>query len=135
MLFRSESKDSQLENILENINQLILKASNRVWADDYEAEVFIRVMGSEDYFKTDRFYCYCKDEPKGDEYGTINFPSYSRANEFISEMKVLYPDISYLVISESTILTDDEVTTLWRNPDYMERWKYDDDVRCEDDED
>ena len=126
-----ETKDSQLQDILDQIDDLISKASNRVWADDYEAEVFIRVMGSEDYFKKDRFYCYYFKSDSDDENGTINFPSYTKANKFINDMKELYPDISYLVISESTILTDDEVTALWRNPEYMERWQYDDDVAYE----
>ena len=121
-----ESKDGKLLDILDDIDKLLIKSSNRLWDDDYEVSrevikpVYIRVIGSEDYFRTDRFYCsdytICSDG--------INFPDLNSAYKFVDKMNSLYPDISYLVISENHVISEAEVIRLWRNVNFKERWEY-----------
>ena len=107
-------------DILDNIDKLILRARNRAYEYEVTRPVYIRVIGSEDYFRTDRFYCsdytICSDG--------INFPDLNSAYRFVDKMNDLYPDISYLVISENHVISEAEVIRLWRNDNFKERWEY-----------
>jgi len=76
----------------------------------------IRVLGSDDGFIEDRFYCTGKNAIG--EFD-IDFPDVETANIAINELQERYPDTNYKVIEDTEELTKRSIDALWYNPKFI----------------
>lgn len=76
----------------------------------------IRVLGSDDGFIEDQFYCTGKGA-----IGEFNldFPDLETAIAAADELKERYPDTNYKVIKDTEELTKQSIDALWYNPKFI----------------
>jgi hypothetical protein len=76
----------------------------------------IRVIGSDDGFIDDRFYCTGKGSI-GDLQ--LDFPNVETAIAAANELQERYPDTSYKVIEDTEEITKQSIDALWYNPKFI----------------
>jgi hypothetical protein len=76
----------------------------------------IRVLGSDDGFIEDQFYCTGKGA-----IGEFNldFPDLETAIAAADELQERYPDTNYKVIEDTEKLTKQSIDALWYNPKFI----------------
>lgn len=76
----------------------------------------IRVLGSDDGFSEDKFYCTGKGA-----IGEFNldFPDFETAVAVVNELQERYPDTNYKVIEDTEQLTKQSIDALWYNPKFI----------------
>ena len=76
----------------------------------------IRVLGSDDGFIEDQFYCTGKGA-----IGEFNldFPDLETAIAAADQLKERYPDTNYKVIEDTEELTKQSIDALWYNPKFI----------------
>ena len=76
----------------------------------------IRVLGSDDGFIEDQFYCTGKGA-----IGEFNldFPDLETAIAAADELHERYPDTNYKVIEDTEELTKQSIDALWYNPKFI----------------
>lgn len=75
-----------------------------------------RVLGSDDNFDKDKFYCTGPNAVGNLEIDFLTTEDAENAAEYLKER---YPDTDYKVIEEDTILTKAYVDSLWYNPEFI----------------
>ena len=90
----------------------------------------IRVLGSDDNFVKDKFYCTGKGAIG--EF-RVDYPDIETAQNCVDDLKKHFPDTEYKVIEEFTELTKDKIDSLWYNPEFISGRELEDDLCDEED--
>lgn len=91
----------------------------------------IRVLGSDDKFVKDKFYCTGKDAIG--EF-RVDFPDIESAHNCADDLKKHFPETDYKVIEEFTELTKHKIDSLWYNPEFISKRELEDEL-CDDRQD
>ena len=76
----------------------------------------IRVLGSDDNFVEDQFYCTGKGSIGEFQ---LDFPDVETAIAAANDLQESYPDTSYKVIEDDAVLTKQAIDALWYNPKFI----------------
>jgi hypothetical protein len=76
----------------------------------------IRVIGSDDNFVEDQFYCTGKGSIGEFQ---LDFPDVETAIAAANNLQERYPDTSYKVIEDNAVLTKQTIDAFWYNPKFI----------------